>query len=262
MWLILSGDWKVVKMGRFWPKSKAYTWYFDQFSSKFNVTQNQSHWILVKIGRFWPKSKAIHLVFCPIFTKIQCDWFWVEIEKWWKWADFDQKVRLYTWYFAQFSPLFNLHSKSVTLNFGENWSKYQVYSTWFLVFKNSVTDFDQIEKWSKWADFDQKVRLYTWYFAHFHENSMWLILSGDWKVVKMGRFWPKSKAIHLVFWPIFNLHSMWILSQIEKWWKWADFDQKVRLYTWYFAQFSPKFNVTDFEWRLKSGENGQILTKK
>ena len=162
MWLILSGDWKVVKM-----------------------------------GRFWPKSKAIHLVFWPIFIKIQCDWFWVEIEKWWKWADFDQKVRLYL---------------GILTNFGQ--------------------------------------------------NSMWLILSGDWKVVKMGRFWPKSKAIHLVFWPIFiKIQCDWFWVEIEKWWKWADFDQKVRLYTWYFDQFSSKFNVTDFEWRLKSGENGQILPK-
>ena len=96
---------------------------------------------------------------------------------------------------------------------------------------------------------------------------MWLILSGDWKVVKMGRFWPKSKAIHLVFWPIFNLqnsmndcvfwksahfHHFSISTQNQSHWdwkvvkKWADFDQKVRLYslTWYFGR---KFNVTDFE---------------
>ena len=50
--------------------------------------------------------------------------------------------------------------------------------------------------------------------------------------------------------------------EIEKWQKWAYFGQKVRLYTWYFGQFSSKFNVTDFEWRLKSGKSGQILAKK
>ena len=163
MWLILSGDWKVVKM-----------------------------------GRFWPKSKAIHLVFWShwILMKIQCDWFWVEIEKWWKWADFDQKVRLYTWYFDQF------------------WSKF------------NVTDFEWRLKSGENGQFWPKSKAIHLVF-NFHQNSMWLILSGDWKVVKMGRFWPKSKAIHLVFWPIFT-----------------------------------KFNVTDFEWRLKSGENGQILTKK
>ena len=198
MWLILSGDWKVVKM-----------------------------------GRFWPKSKAIHLVFWPIFIKIQCDWFWVEIEKWWKWADFDQKVRLYTWYFDQFSSKFN------------------------------VTDFEWRLKMVKIADFDQKVRLYTWYLDQF--SSKFNVTDFEWrlKMVNMGRFWPKSKAIHLVFWPIFiKIQCDWFWVEIEKWWKWADFDQKVRLYTWYFDQFSSKFNVTDFEWRLKSGENGQILTKK
>ena len=164
MWLILSGDWKVVKM-----------------------------------GRFWPKSKAIHLVFCPIFTKIQCDSFWVEIEKWWKWAEFDQKVRLYTWYFDQFSPKFNVTDFEWRLKSGENGS-----------------------------DFDQKVSLYTWYFAHFHHFSISTQNQSHWILVKMGKIWPKSIG-----------------------------------YTFgHFAQFSPKFNVTDFEWRLKSGENGQILTKK
>ena len=163
MWVILSGDWKVAKM-----------------------------------GEFWPKSKAIHLVFWRIFTKIQCEWLWVEIEKWQKWANFGQKVRLYTWYFWEFSPKFN------------------------------VSD-----------------------------------LSGDWKVAKMGEFWPKSKAIHLVFWRIFTkIQCEWFWVEIEKWQKWANFGQKVRLYTWYFGEFWRKFNVSDFEWRLKSGKNGRILAKK
>ena len=99
--------------------------------------------------------------------------------------------------------------------------------------------------------------------ANFDENSMWVILSGDWKVAKMGEFWPKSKAIHLVFWRILTkIQCEWFWVEIEKWQKWANFGQKVRLYTWYFGEFSPKFNVSDFEWRLKSGKNGRILAKK
>ena len=141
------------------------------------------------MGEFWPKSKAIHLVFCPNLTKNQFYWFWMETEKWLKWANFGQKVRLYTWYFAQFWPKINL-----------------------------------------------------------------LILSGDWKVAKMGQFWPKSKAIHLVIWPNLTKNQFyWFWVETEKWLNWANFGQKVRLYTWYFAQFWPKINFTDFEWRLKSG---------
>ena len=48
---------------------------------------------------------------------------------------FDQKVRLYTWYFD------------------EKWS-----------LNNNLSLVDGIEKHEKWVIFDQKVRLYTWYF--------------------------------------------------------------------------------------------------
>ena len=73
-------------------------------------------------------------------------------------------------------------------------------------------------------------------------------------MAEMGQFWPKSKAIHLVFWPILSKnHSHWFRLAIEKWLKWANFGKKVRLYTWYFGQFCPKITLTDFDWRLKSG---------
>ena len=83
-----------------------------------------------------------------------------------------------------------------------------------------------------------------------------------WKVVKIGKYQVYSLTFGQNLPNFTKIQCDWFWVEIEKWWKWADFDQKVRLYTWYFDQFSPKFNVTDFEWRLKSGENGQILTKK
>ena len=50
---------------------------------------------MAKMGQFCPKSKAIALVFCPILTKnqFQTD-FDCRSEKWLKWANFAQKVRL------------------------------------------------------------------------------------------------------------------------------------------------------------------------
>ena len=79
----------------------------------------------------------------------------------------------------------------------------------------------------------------------------------------MGQFSPKSKAIHLVFCKIlaYNQFSKYWL-EIKKWSKWANFRQKVRLYTWYFVQFLPKISFTDIDWRLKSGQNVPIFVKK
>ena len=150
------------------------------------------------MGQFSPKSKAIHLVFCPNLAQNQFNWFSMQIQKWPKWANFRPKVRLYTWYFAQFWPKINF------------------------------TDFE------------------------------WRLKSGQ-----NGQFSPKSKAIHLVFCPILAQNQFyWFWVEIEKWPKWANFCPKVRLYTWYFAQFWPKINFTNFEWRLKSGQNGPIFAQK
>ena len=43
-------------------------------------------------------------------------------------------------------------------------------------------------------------RLGIW--ANFDQKSIWQILIWERKVSKMGQFWPKSKAIGLVFGPI------------------------------------------------------------
>ena len=44
----------------------------------------------------------IHLVFYPILTRNQYQSFYVKSEKELKRSIFDEKVRLYTWYFTQF----------------------------------------------------------------------------------------------------------------------------------------------------------------
>ena len=48
----------------------------------------------MKMSDGWPESKAIALVFCSKMTKVEIDWFWLQIDKWWKWGMFGQKVRL------------------------------------------------------------------------------------------------------------------------------------------------------------------------
>ena len=47
-----------------------------------------------KMSEFWPKSKAIGLVFWRNLTKNQFHRFSSRSEKWVKWANFGQKVRL------------------------------------------------------------------------------------------------------------------------------------------------------------------------
>ena len=47
-----------------------------------------------KMSEFSPKSKTIGLVFCPILTKNQFHRFSSGSEKWVKWGNFGQKVRL------------------------------------------------------------------------------------------------------------------------------------------------------------------------
>ena len=47
-----------------------------------------------KMGEFWPNSKAIGLVFWRILTKNKFHRFSSRSEKWVKWGNFGQKVRL------------------------------------------------------------------------------------------------------------------------------------------------------------------------
>ena len=60
------------------------------------------------------------LVVCRKMTKIKIDWFWLHIEKWWKWAMFGQKVRLWPWYFADKWPKLTLIHFDCTLKSDEN----------------------------------------------------------------------------------------------------------------------------------------------
>ena len=130
----------------------------------------------------------------------------------------------------QFSP----KSKAIHLVFCEIFTK------------NHFSRFSvENEKWLKSTNFRQKVRLHTWYFTKFSPKIT---------VAKIDQFSPKSKAIHLVFCEIFTKNHFSRFSvENEKWLKSTNFRQKVRLYTWYFAKFSPKITFLDSQWRMKSG---------
>ena len=152
---------------------------------------------VMKMSDFWRNSKAIALVFCSEMTKFEIDWFWLQNEKWWKWAIFGEKVRLYL---------------GILLKNDQNWNR--------------------------------------------------LILIADWKVMKMSDIWRKSKAIALVFCSDMTKFEIdWFWLQIEKWWKWAIFGDKVRQKPWYFAKKWPNLKLIDFDSRLTSDENERYLAK-
>ena len=149
----------------------------------------------------WRKSKAIALVFCSTLTKLEIDWFWLQIEKWWKWAIFGEKGRLNPWYFAHNRLNLKLIDFDCRLKSDEN-ERFLARKTGYslgILLKN-----DQI--WN------------------------WLILIADWKVMKMSDIWRKSKAIALVFCSKMTKCEIdWFWLQIEKWWKWAIVGKKDRL---------------------------------
>ena len=76
-------------------------------------------------------------------TKFEIDWFWLNIEKWWKWAIFGQKVRLEPWYFAQTWPYLKFD--------------------WFWL---------NIEKWWKWAIFGQKSKAIVKQLTFYKQEQM------------------------------------------------------------------------------------------
>ena len=72
------------------------------------------------MSEFWPKSKAIHLVFWSKITYFHVERIWLEIEEWQKGANSGQKVRLYTWYFGQKSPIFMWNEFGWKMKSGKN----------------------------------------------------------------------------------------------------------------------------------------------
>ena len=198
----LHSFWVTLNFGENWAKYQVYSLTFWSKSAHFHhfsiSTQNQSHWILMKIGQ---NTKCIALLFgqnLPIFTTFQCDWFWV------------------------------------TLNFDENWSKYQVYSLTF---------------WSK--------------SAHFHHFSISTQNQSHWILVKIGQ---NTKCIALLFGqnlPIFTtFQSPLILSHIEFWWKLVKIPS-VSLTFWSKSAHFHHFSIsTHFEshWILmKIGQNTKCI---
>ena len=84
-----------MKMSDVSPKSKAIAVVFCSKNDQiWNWLILIADWKVMKMSDVSPKSKAIALVFCSKMTKFEIDWFWLPIEKWWKWAMFGQKVRL------------------------------------------------------------------------------------------------------------------------------------------------------------------------
>ena len=110
-------------------------------------------------------------------------------------------------------------SKAIALVFWSKMTKFEIHLVWL-----------QIEKWWNWAMFGQKKGYSLGILLTNDQIWNWLILIAYWKVMKMSDVWPKSKAIALVCCSKMAKFEMcWGWLQIEKWWKWAMFAQKVRL---------------------------------
>ena len=150
---------------------------------------------------FWQKGKAIALVFCSKLIKFEIDWFWLQIEKWWKWAIFGEK------------------SKAIALIFCSKWPNVR------------LIDFDCRLKSDENERFVAKKKGYS--LGSLLKNDQiwkWLILIADWKVMKISDVWQKRQAIALVYCSKLTKFEIdWFWLQIEKWWKWAIFGEKVRL---------------------------------
>ena len=146
------------------------------------ILSGQSSPKVTKIVQFWSKSKAIHLVFWRILAKNHVDWFWMKSEKWPKSCNFEQKVRLYTWYFGEFWP--------------------QIRWTWFWV---------ESEKWPKYVQlYEQKVRLYTCtYFGEFWPKIMWTDFEWRWKVAKIRAIFSKKYSLYFWYFGEFWPKIMW-----------------------------------------------------
>ena len=171
------------------------------------------------------------MVFCSKMTKVEIDWLWLHIEKWWQWAIFGQEVRLWPWYFAdKWQKLKLIHfdctlkvmkmrhfwpkSKAITLVFCRQMTKIEIDSFWL-----------HIEKWWKWGH-SQSI---NFKFGHFSAKYQGYSLT-FWPQMPHFHFCPKSKAITLVFcrkMTKIEIDSFWL--HIEKWWKWGIFAQIVRL---------------------------------
>ena len=66
-------------------------------------------------------------------------------------------------------------------------------------------------------------------------------------MAKIAHFLPKSKAIHLVFWPKFNRNENGCFHcKLKSGKNGPFFGQKVRLYTWYFVQNLMEMKMVDF----------------
>ena len=115
-WLHIEKWWKWAIFGqkvRLWP------WYFADKWPKLKLIHFDCTLKVMKMRHLWPKSKAITLVFCRKMTKLEIDWLWVHIEKWWQWAIFGQEVRLWPWYFADKWPKLKLSHFDCTLKSDE-----------------------------------------------------------------------------------------------------------------------------------------------
>ena len=243
--------------GHFWPKYQGYRLTFWPKMAHFHhlsiCNQNQSISILVIFGQ---NTKAIALILGQkwlIFISFQCA---IKINQFQFWSFLAKIPRLQPYAVAKngsFSSLFNLQSKSINVNFGHFWPKYQGYSLtfWpkmahFLHFSIcnqnqsmlSLVIFGQNtkaialrfgQKWLIFITFQSAIKINQFQFWSFlakipRLQPYFLAKNGSFSSLfnlqsksinfNFGHFWPKYQGYSLTLWPkMAHFHHFSICNQ-------------------------------------------------
>ena len=182
----------------------------------------------------WPKHKAIALV---ILLKNDQIWNWLILMDHWK----VMKMR-------DFWP----KSKAIALVFCSIMTNLKLID-----FDWTLKSDDNERFLAKTSGYSLGILLYNW--PHLN----WLILMDHWKVMKMRDFWPKSKAIALVFCSkLIKLEIDWLWVEHRQVMKMSDFWPKSKAIALVFCSKMTNLKLIDFDGPLKSDENEGFLAKK
>ena len=270
----------IVNVGQFWAKYQGYSltfWpklaHFHHFSIS-NQTQSQSIWV-----NFGQTTKAIALLFGQnwlIFITFQSP---IKINHSQCGSILGKIPRLQPYFLAKigsFSSLFNLQSKSIIVNVGQFWAKYQGYSLTFwpkLAHFHHFSISNQTQSQSIWVIFGQTTkaiallfgqnwlifitfqspikinhsqfgsflakipRLQPYFLAKIGSFSSLFNLQSKSIIVNLGHFWPKYQGYRLTFWPkLAHFHHFSISNQNQSQSMWVNFGQNTKAIALLFGQ--------------------------
>ena len=179
---------------------RLYPYFLDKsgsFSSLFNL---QSRSMNFNFGHFWAKYQGYSLT------------FWPKMAHFHHFSICNQNQWISFWSFVP------TNTKVVPLLF---WPKMAIFITF-----QSAIKINEFQFWSFFGNIPRLTLVFCRQMTKIEIHWDWKVMIADWKVMKMSHFWPKSKAITLVF--------------SDKW---------------------PKLKFIDFDCRLKSDDNEPFWPK-